>query len=76
MPTDPARNVTGNSDNFTSFMRRLVAVPYLEIKSKVDAEREANAKINFPRPCRPNQASLDRRFSHRAGQFCVSQSLR
>jgi len=41
MPTDPAKNVTGNSENFTSFMRQLVQVPHSEIKSKLDAEREA-----------------------------------
>jgi hypothetical protein len=41
LPTDPAKNVTGNSENFTSFMRRLIAVPHAEIKAKLDAEREA-----------------------------------
>jgi hypothetical protein len=40
-PHDSARNVTGNSENFTSFMRRLVAVPHSEIKAKLEAEREA-----------------------------------
>src|ERR1700739_1307301 len=29
----------------------------------------------FPRPCRPNQASLDRRISHLAGQFCIGEAL-
>ena len=39
--TDPAKNVTGNSANFESLMRRLVSVPHAEIKAKLDAEREA-----------------------------------
>ena len=41
MPNDSAKNVRGNSDNFTSFMRQLIAVPHSEIKAKLDAEREA-----------------------------------
>jgi hypothetical protein len=41
MPNDSAKNVRGNSENFTNFMRRLVSVPHAEIKSKLDAEREA-----------------------------------
>jgi hypothetical protein len=41
MPNDSAKNVHGNSDNFTSFMRRLIRVPHTEIKTKLDAEREA-----------------------------------
>jgi hypothetical protein len=36
-----AKNVIGNSENFTSFMRRLVSVPHAEIKAKLDAEKEA-----------------------------------
>jgi hypothetical protein len=41
MPNDSAKNVRGNSENFTSFMRQLVQVPHSEIKAKLDAEREA-----------------------------------
>jgi hypothetical protein len=41
LPTDPAKNVTGDSENFTNFMRRLVAVPHAEIKARLDAEKEA-----------------------------------
>jgi hypothetical protein len=40
-PNDSAKNVRGNSDNFTNFMRKLISVPHSEIKSKLDAEREA-----------------------------------
>lgn len=41
MPILSAKIETGNSDRFTEFMRRLVQVPHSEIKSKLDAEREA-----------------------------------
>jgi hypothetical protein len=40
-PSASAKNVTGNSENFTSFMRRLMSVPHAEIKAKLDAEKEA-----------------------------------
>jgi hypothetical protein len=40
-PHASAKNVTGDSATFTSFMRRLVQVPHSEIKAKLDAEREA-----------------------------------
>ena len=40
-PTPSAKNVTGNSENFTSFMRRLMKIPHSEIKAKLDAEKEA-----------------------------------
>lgn len=41
MPSDSAKNVRGNSDNFTDFMRRLVQVPHSEIKARLEAEKEA-----------------------------------
>jgi hypothetical protein len=41
MPTDSAKNVTGNSENFTNFMRQLLQVPHSEIKAKLEVEREA-----------------------------------
>jgi hypothetical protein len=41
MPKQSAKNVSGNSDNFTSFMRRLIQVPHSEIKAKLDAEKQA-----------------------------------
>lgn len=40
-PNTSAKIVSGDSDTFTNFMRRLVAVPHAEIKSKLDAERQA-----------------------------------
>jgi hypothetical protein len=47
MPSHPkpsAKNVTGDFDKFTNFMRRLVAVPHSEIKAKLDAEKQAKQK--------------------------------
>jgi len=45
MPTNhrkpSAKNEPGDFDKFTSFMRRLVAVPHSEIKAKLDAEKQA-----------------------------------
>jgi hypothetical protein len=47
MPSPPkpsAKNVTGDFDKFTNFMRRLVAVPHSEIKAKLDAEKRTKQK--------------------------------
>jgi len=48
MPTSKpelsAKNESGEFDRFTSFMRRLVAVPHSEIKAKLDAEKKAKAR--------------------------------
>jgi hypothetical protein len=42
LPTDPAKNVTGDFDQaFIEFARRVISVPHPEIKAKLDAEREA-----------------------------------
>jgi hypothetical protein len=44
VPTKPkpsAKNVIGDFDEFTNFMRRLVAVPHSEIKAQLDAEKRA-----------------------------------
>ena len=35
----------------------------------------AETDTRFPGFCRPNQASLDRRITHLAGQFCMGQPL-
>jgi hypothetical protein len=40
-PTSPAKNVEGDFEQFTSFMRKLVAVPHSKIKARLDAEKEA-----------------------------------
>jgi hypothetical protein len=41
LPTTSAKNVSGDSDHFTDFVRRIVSVPHSEIKAQLDAEREA-----------------------------------
>jgi hypothetical protein len=43
-PKAPAKNPTGDFDKFTSFVRRLVAVPHSEIKAKLDAEKIAKKR--------------------------------
>jgi hypothetical protein len=43
-PKAPAKNPTGDFGQFTNFMRRLVAVPHSEIKTKLDAEKRAKAR--------------------------------
>lgn len=40
-PSQSAKSVSGNSETFVNFMRRLVSVPHSEIKSKLDAEKKA-----------------------------------
>ena len=40
-PTDPAKEITGNSGVFTDFMRKLMQVPHSEIKAKLEAEKAA-----------------------------------
>jgi len=40
-PSIPAKDVEGNTQAFTSLMRRLIAVPRSEIKAKLDAEKAA-----------------------------------
>jgi hypothetical protein len=43
-PKSPAKNPTGDFDQFTDFMRRLVAVPHSAIKAKLDAEKRAKMR--------------------------------
>ena len=43
-PANPAKNVEGDFGQFTNFMKRLLAVPYSEIKAKLDAEKRAKAR--------------------------------
>lgn len=38
-PSQSAKNVSGNSENFVSFMQRLMKVPHSEIKAKLEAEK-------------------------------------
>jgi hypothetical protein len=43
-PTQSAKNVEGDFGKFTNFVRRIVAVPHSEIKSKLDAEKRAKKR--------------------------------
>jgi hypothetical protein len=43
-PKQSAKNVTGDFGQFTTFVRRLVAVPHSEIKAKLDAEKRAKMR--------------------------------
>jgi hypothetical protein len=38
-PARSAKNVEGDFDQFTDFMRKLVAVPHSTIKARLDAEK-------------------------------------
>jgi hypothetical protein len=49
-PKSPAKNPTGDFDKFTSFMRRLVAVPHSEIKAKLDAEKREQKRKRTSKP--------------------------
>ena len=54
-PSTSAQDVTGDFDEFKSFMRRLIAVPHSEIKAKLDAEKKKKAK---KRKLKASSASL------------------
>ena len=43
-PKPSAKNAEGDFGQFTNFMRRLVAVPHSEIKTKLDAEKRAKTR--------------------------------
>jgi hypothetical protein len=47
-PKPSAKNETGDFAKFTTFMRRLVAVPHSEIKAKLDAEKQAKKQRRKP----------------------------
>lgn len=38
-PSQSAKSVSGNSENFVDFARRLLKVPHSEIKAKLEAEK-------------------------------------
>jgi hypothetical protein len=57
-PKNPAKSQTGD-DAFTSFMRRLMAVPHSEIKAKLDAEKRAKERKRTSKTS-ASRASSDR----------------
>lgn len=48
------------SDRFTSFMKRLMAVPHSEIKAKLDAEKRAKQRKKRVRTSPASRASGDK----------------
>ena len=44
------KNLSGDFDQFTSFMRRLVAVPHSEVKAKLEAEKEVRRTSSASSP--------------------------
>ena len=60
LPTDSAKNVQGDFEKFTNFMRRLVAVPHSEIKAKLDAEKESKKRKKTPKPSASRDAGEKR----------------
>ncbi len=55
-PSNPAKNVIGEFDKFTDFMRRLVAVPHSEIKARIEAKK----RVSKPSASRDRAASPKR----------------
>jgi hypothetical protein len=47
-PSQSAKSVSGNSENFVSFMRRLMKVPHSEIKAKLEAEKRTPKRRASP----------------------------
>jgi len=41
LPSESAKNQTGEFERFQTFTRQLLSVPHSEIKAQLDAEREA-----------------------------------
>jgi hypothetical protein len=61
LPEPSAKIETGDFDRFTDFVRRIVSVPHFEIKSRLDAEKEAKrtskafaSRASAVQPKRPN----------------------
>jgi hypothetical protein len=40
-PKSPAKNPTGDFEQFTNFARQIMSVPHSEIKAQIDAEKAA-----------------------------------
>ena len=56
-PIPSAKNVSGDFDKFTDFMRRLMAVPHSEIKARIEAEKEAKRTSKASSSPDPDAAS-------------------
>jgi hypothetical protein len=58
-PTSPAKNAEGDFEQFTDFMRQLVAVPHDTIMARIKTEKESKRTAKA-------SASLDPDASHTA----------
>jgi hypothetical protein len=58
-PEPGADHKPGEFSKFTDFMRRLVAVPHSEIKSQLDAEKQAKLRKQTPSTSASGHASTD-----------------
>jgi hypothetical protein len=47
-PKSPAKNIEGDFEQFTNFMRRLISVPHSKIKAQLDAEKASKVKSTPP----------------------------
>jgi len=45
VPSESAKNQTGDFDKFTDFARQVFRVPHSQIKAKLEAEKAAKRKI-------------------------------
>lgn len=55
-PLHSAKNDTGDFGRFKDFMRKLVAVPHSEIKSKLDSEKQERKRRMNPSGVRVSRA--------------------
>jgi hypothetical protein len=60
LPPSSAKNVTGDFDRFTEFARRILSVPHSEIKTKLDAEKEAKRTSKASTSRVPGGSSTER----------------
>jgi hypothetical protein len=63
LPSQPkrsAKKTEGDFEQFTSFMRRLVAVPHSEIKARLEAEKQAKRTPKHSSASRDSAASNER----------------
>jgi hypothetical protein len=59
-PKQSAESVTGDSDTFIKFMRKLVQVPHSEIKAAMEAEKRTPKAVVF-RAFRASRAAAKNR---------------
>jgi len=44
LPDQSAKNETGDTDKFKSFVRQVLSVPHSQVKATLDAEKEAKKR--------------------------------